>query len=73
LFLCAEPGDAGQCDPGDFDADGFDAEDFERRLYVLGRVLAREQRGRIAVMSCSSRTLVYKSLLANDVGWVCPG
>jgi glutamate synthase domain-containing protein 1 len=41
LFLCAEPGDAGQCDPGDFDADGFDAEDFERRLYVLGRVLAR--------------------------------
>jgi glutamate synthase (NADPH/NADH) large chain len=63
LFLCAEPGDAGQCDPGDFDADGFDAEDFERRLYVLGRVLAREQRGRIAVMSCSSRTLVYKGML----------
>jgi glutamate synthase domain-containing protein 2/glutamate synthase domain-containing protein 1/glutamate synthase domain-containing protein 3 len=38
-------------------------EEFERRLYIIGRVAARASKGRLGVMSCSSRTLVYKGML----------
>jgi glutamate synthase domain-containing protein 2/glutamate synthase domain-containing protein 3/glutamate synthase domain-containing protein 1 len=40
-----------------------DREEFERRLYIIGRVAARSGGGRLGVMSCSSRTLVYKGML----------
>jgi glutamate synthase domain-containing protein 2/glutamate synthase domain-containing protein 1/glutamate synthase domain-containing protein 3 len=41
----------------------FEAEWFERRLYLLGRLLSQLLGGRLEVISCSSRTLVYKGML----------
>ncbi len=40
-----------------------DQEAFERKLYVIRRVVERAAGGELAIPSCSSRTLVYKGML----------
>ena len=50
-------------DSADERPEAFDGDRFERRLYLLGRRLAGAAGGRLGVVSCSSRTIVYKGML----------
>jgi glutamate synthase (NADPH/NADH) large chain len=44
-------------------ADHLDADAFERKLFVIRRLADRRSEHAVGVMSCSSRTIVYKGML----------